>query len=183
MKIIYKGKETETTKTLRGGVLTDINGNILIDKNTFIEKCCNAIDNKVKHGVRRFSFSFEEKGIVFNYELTPAETKKNALNLFSYNTNRNKILTITFRPTKAEKTFLKSNFTPFSTLNKQDVLLVGTKNNGINTEILLSGKFHKQTFSDGKINGKRAELKASTLNNSGSLSKTSDIYIFYELQY
>lgn len=185
MRIIFKGKEIETSKVLRGGDLFDTEGNLLISKDEFIKRLTKAIDEKTKHGVRRFSFSYEEKKEkkVYCYELTTKEIKNNLLNLFSYNATKDKVLTITFRPTKSEKDFLKANFTPFDIIDKNEITAIGTSNNGINAEILLSGHFHKSTFSDGVINGKRSELKVSTVNNSNSLSKTSDFVKFIDLLY
>lgn len=185
MKIIFHGKEVETTKALRSGDLFDIDGNLLVSKDEFIKRLTKAIDEKTKHGVRRFSFSYEEKKEkkVYCYELTAKEIKNSLLSLFSYNATREKVLTITFRPTKSEKDFLKANFTPFNIIDKNKITEIGTNNNGINAEIFLSGHFHKATFSDGLINNKRAELKASIANNSGSLSKTSDMVKFIDLLY
>lgn len=171
---------------LRAGQMIGIDAGghreVLVSEEDFQNKVDRYVDNMVNHGVRAFIFAYELKKAVHYVRVTPAQVKKNAFRLYSFNTD-GKFLSLTFRATKVEIECLQEIGVEILEVEAEEFLAVQNEaSNGYKAEVLLYGRSqHKTTYSDGKslnLSGKleSTQLKSSCRNRSRSRSKTHNIW-------
>ena len=187
--VFENGNEKEMTSigsNLRAGFLWATNASgekkEVVSSEKFQSIVNKYIDTMTSHGVRSFVYAFEQKGLVHYYRMTPTKVKKNAKNLYSFNTD-GKFLALTYRATRTEIDCLQAEGIEIFQAEAEDLLSVQNEaSNGYKAEVLLYGKSqHKKTYSDGKSynqNGKKesSQLKASCRNSSRSRSKSHNIW-------
>lgn len=186
---LVNGKEKNwesIDSNLRAGQMIGIDASghrkTLVSEEDFQKKVDRYVDTMVKHGVRAFVYAYELKGAIHYIRVTPAQVKKNAFRLYSFNTD-GKFLALTFRATRIEIEALQEIGEEIMEVEAEELLNVQNEaSNGYKAEVLLYGRAqHKATFSDGKscnVNGKKesTQLKASCRNRSRSRSKTHNIW-------